>query len=118
MGFIKGLLEFYGRDQILVTKKTKRGQAELDLKPLVYELRLVSDDEGPGLFMKISTGSTANIKPDMVLDAYYGFLGEERPQFAWAACREEVYADLATEEARAAGEHRFVPLSDLGAEIA
>lgn len=118
LGFIKGLLEFYGRDQILVTKKTKRGQAELDLKPLVYELRLVSDDEGPGLFMKISTGSTANIKPDMVLDAYYGFLGEERPQFAWAACREEVYADLATEEARAAGEHRFVPLSDLGAEIA
>lgn len=117
-GWIKGLLEFYRRDQILVTKKTKRGQAELDLKPLVYELRAVSDEEGPALFMKISNGSTANIKPDMVLDAYYSFLGQERPQFAWASCREEVYADLASEEARAAGEHRFTPLSDLGAEIA
>ncbi len=33
--------------------------------------------------MKVSAGSAANIKPELVLDAYYASLGEERPQFAF-----------------------------------
>ena len=66
-----------------MTKKTKRGDKEMDLKPLVYELRICPEGdgemEGPRLFMKISAGSAANVKPEQVLDAYYGFLGKERP---------------------------------------
>ena len=54
----------------------------------------------------------------MVLDAYYAFLGEERPQFAWMFQREEVYADQAAEEEREAGKHCFVSLADLGEAFA
>lgn len=42
------------------------------------------EDGSPVIFMKISTGSTENIKPELVLDAYYQHRGEERPAFAWA----------------------------------
>lgn len=115
--WLRGLLEFYGQASILVTRKTKRGQAELDLKPLVYELKLIREEDKPVLFMKLSTGSVSNIKPELVLDAYYHFLGQERPEFAWMAQREEVYADLASEEEKAGGVHRFTALEDLGEEI-
>ena len=37
--------------------------------------------EGPRLFMKISAGSAANVKPEQVLDAYYGSWERERPAF-------------------------------------
>ena len=57
----------------MVTKKTKRGEKEMDLKPLVYELRICPEGdgemEGPRLFMKISAGSAAKVKPEQVLDA-------------------------------------------------
>ena len=82
----------------MVTKKTKRGEKKMDLKPLVYGLSICPEGdgemEGPRLFMKISTGSAANVKPEQVLDAYYGFLGKERPPFAFMVQREEVYTCL------------------------
>ena len=105
-------------ENAMVVKKTKRGQKEMDLKPLIYELRMEAGEQGPALFMKISNGSVANVKPEMVLDAYYAFLGEERPQFAWMFQREEVYADQAAEEEKEAGKHCFVALADLGEAFA
>ena len=84
--WFQGLIAFFERPSVMVTKKTKRGEKEMDLKPLVYELRICPEGdgemEGPRLFMKISAGSAANVKPEQVLDAYYGFLGKERPPFA------------------------------------
>lgn len=138
--WFEGLVGFYGQPQVIVTKKTKRGQAELDIKPLVYELRAArweepgqeelsaqdpsqlektaGREEGrPALFMKISTGSSSNIKPDLVLDAYYAHLGQERPDFAFLVQREEVYADMASDAQKETGSHEFVSLEQLGQEI-
>ena len=93
----------------------------MDLKPLVYELRICPEGdgemEGPRLFMKISAGSAANVKPEQVLDAYYGFLGKERPPFAFMVQREEVYADRASDAEKEAGIHSFISLEQLGEEI-
>jgi radical SAM-linked protein len=106
--WFENIIRFFEQPEILVTKKTKKGEAQVDLKPLIYELRLSEGGE-TGLFMKISTGSTNNIKPDMILDAYYASLGTERPPFAYQVQREEVYAGTAPD---------FVPLEELGQEIA
>lgn len=106
--WMKSIEEFFRQDQILITKKTKKGQKELDLKPLVYEIRA----EGETLFLKISTGSSENIKPELVLDAYYGHLGQERPPFAFQVQREEVYAK-APENASVP----FLTLEELGESI-
>ncbi len=104
-GWMKGVEEFYRQDHILITKKTKKGQKELDLKPLVYEIRA----EGERLFLTISTGSSENIKPELVLDAYYQHLGQERPQFAFQVQREEVYA-----KAPEGASRPFLTLEEIG----
>ena len=114
LAWIQGLLDFYAQDQVLVSKKTKKGQKQLDLKKLVYELSSCEGQDLFGIQMKISTGSSENIKPELVLDAYYEHLGQERPPFAWMVRRREVYADLADEAQREGGEHRFICLMDLG----
>ena len=104
-GWMKGVEEFYRQDHILITKKTKKGQKELDLKPLVYEIRA----EEERLFLTISTGSSENIKPELVLDAYYQHLGQERPQFAFQVQREEVYA-----KAPEGASRPFLTLEEIG----
>ena len=116
--WVQGLLDFYGQDEVLISKKTKKGEKQLDLKQLVYELSASMEDGSPVIFMKISTGSTENIKPELVLDAYYQHRGEERPAFAWMTCRREVYADLVPEQKKEQGLHQFIPLMDLGETIA
>ena len=111
------LVRFFDADHVMIMKKTKKGEREMDLKPFVYELNVRKNGEVPALFMKVSAGSAANIKPELVLDAYYASLGEERPQFAFMTEREEVYADTATAEEAEAGTHKFVTLGDLGQDI-
>ena len=54
---------------------------------------------------------------EQVLDAYYGFLGKERPPFAFMVQREEVYADRASDAEKEAGIHSFISLEQLGEEI-
>ncbi len=87
-GFLNGLLEFYGKDQIRIVKKTKKGEKEMDLKPLIYDLQI----RGEAVFLKVSADSSCNIKPELVMEAYYNSLGQTCPEFAFQIQREEVYA--------------------------
>ena len=41
--FFEELISFYGRESIVITKKTKRGEREVDLKPLIYDLHREGD---------------------------------------------------------------------------
>lgn len=117
--WFEGLISYYGQPSVVVTKKTKRGERQMDLKPLIYELKLCHGaEEGTvSLFMKISTGSTDNVKPEQILDAYYNFMELERPPFAFEVQREEVYADEASDAHKEAGRHCFVSLEQLGEDI-
>ena len=105
--FYNGILDFIENGNLNIVKKTKKGEKEMDLKPLIYEARRGTD--GNGLFLQLSSGSAANVKPELVLEAYCKSLGKEYPQFAFRINREEVYAD--------AGEHDFVTLESFGEEI-
>ena len=37
-GFFQKLEAFYDQDQILITKPTKKGERQMDLKPLIYQM--------------------------------------------------------------------------------
>lgn len=135
--FFSVLERFYNREQILIEKKTKKGFKEIDLKPLIYEMRRVktpqsiakslgitveeADCAGPNgnsVFMKLSTGSTDNIKPELVMEAFYQAMGWEYPAFAFQIEREEVYADMNPENHTGSGNCRsLVPLEELGEDI-
>ena len=105
--FYNGILDFIENGNLNIVKKTIKGEKEMDLKPLIYEAHRGAD--GNGLFLQLSSGSAANVKPELVLEAYCKSLGKEYPQFAFRINREEVYAD--------AGEHDFVTLESFGEEI-
>ena len=115
----KKLTAFFDQPQVMVLKKTKKGEKEMDLKPLIYDLGVIAGNDAAQsqLFMKISTGSASNIKPELLLDAYYEALGKERSPFAFMVQREEVYADQASEHEREQGIHSFIPLGALGQDI-
>ncbi len=107
-GFFKEFLEFCNRPQILITKETKKGTRELDLKPLIYQ----AQRQGESVFLQVCTGSRDNIKPELVMEAFYRSRGEVYPPFAMRIEREEVYADLGEE-----GSRRLVALENLGQDI-
>lgn len=117
--WFKKLTAFFDQPQVMVLKKTKKGEKEMDLKPLIYDLGVIAGNDAAQsqLFMKISTGSASNIKPKLLLDAYYEALGKERSPFAFMVQREEVYADQASEHEREQGIHSFIPLGALGQDI-
>ena len=102
------LQEFLAQSEILVTKETKKGSKEVNIRPYIYQMEL----QDQGIFMKLASASSNYTKPEAVMSSFLCWLGEELPEFPWMVKRLEVYADLGDENA-----HRFVTLEALGEEI-
>lgn len=109
-GFMDGLVSFIENGNLEITKKTKKGEKQMDLRPYIYEHGLTGD--GSEIFLKLSSGSAANIKPELLLEAYCKSMEKEYPAFGFLINREEVYADTGTET-----NHKFVTLESFGEEI-
>lgn len=62
-------------NSINIVKKTKKGERELDLKPLIYRFNLDVKDGVPVYDLLLSSGSTDNIKPELVIKAFHEYLG-------------------------------------------
>ena len=58
-------------DCINISKETKKGTRELDLKPLIYSFDLSYVDKIPVYDLYVSCGSTDNIKPELVIKTFY-----------------------------------------------
>lgn len=99
---------FLQKEEMLIVKKTKRSEAEIDLKPLLYQCEIREN----GIFMQVACGSVNNLKPELVLEAFAKEAGIELAPFALEICRLEVYADLGDEEHR-----KLIPLEELGEDI-
>ena len=102
------LEEFIQKDSILVLKKTKKSEVETDIRPMIYQLS-VKDDK---VHMTLATGSAANLKPELVMSAFLKSEGLDLDPFALSVNRDEVYADIGTEENR-----KLTSLESLGEDI-
>ena len=80
--------EFLARESIVVTKLSKKSEREVDLRPLIYKANI--EDDG-AIFMQLCTGSAENLKPELVLETFFKYIGEEMNPFALNICRLEVY---------------------------
>lgn len=103
-----GISHFYAQKEIIVLKKTKKSEKEVDIRPMIYEMSVNAGT----VFMKLAAGSAANLKPELVMDAYLHSIGAEPKSFAYEIHRCEVYANTGNEKKR-----RLVPLGGLGREI-
>lgn len=108
-GWQSRIPEFLQQPEILVTKETKKGEKQVDIRPFIYKMELREDDQ---IFLSLASASANYTKPDAVMDAFAKWLGQELPEFACMIHRLEVYADLGDEK-----RHKFVPLESLGEEV-
>lgn len=96
---------FMAQEKILITKATKRGTAEIDLKPAIYDY----DVHEEGLYLLVNASSEGNIKPTLVMDAFAAFLGQELQNNALMITREETFGCKEKD-----GAHIFIPLAEFG----
>lgn len=103
-GWTAHLAEFLAQKQIIVTKKTKNGEREEDIRPLIYSL----EQDRRGVSMTVAAGSAANLKPELVMEAFAAMIGWNIPEFALLINRKELYATIGGS---------LVALEELGKDI-
>jgi hypothetical protein len=113
ISYLKQKLEsFMGHDSIVVCKKSKSGEKDMDIKPYIYEAavednsRIPSfmDETGvahadvyePGIrfFFRLSAGSAVNIKPELVLESFLSYCGESFNELMCQIHRAQMYSDI------------------------
>lgn len=92
--------EFLSQEQILVWKKTKKSEKEVDIKPMIYG----SEIKEEYLYLYLAAGSEQNLKPDLVMETFLKYVGQEDAPLFYN--RLDVYA---RDEAG-----KLVPLEALG----
>lgn len=97
---------FMMQEQILITKATKRGTAEIDLKPAIYEYNITPD----AVTILVNASSEGNIKPTLVMDAFAAFIDQALLPNALMITREDTYGSKTDEN----GNPCFVPLAEFG----
>ncbi|MFV0464858.1 MAG: TIGR03936 family radical SAM-associated protein [Lachnospiraceae bacterium] len=75
-GILTEMSELLNRDVLMITKKTKKSEREVNLRPLIYQFSVSEEDGQNGFNLTVSTGSTDNVKPELVLEAMYLSLGQ------------------------------------------
>lgn len=99
-------LSFMEQQEIVIEKKTKKSVKEVDIKPhiLAWDFSLASfaekngenygtlhcDYEGNSLFMRLTSGSEANIKPELVMQAFYAFCENELEPYSYQIHRMQI----------------------------
>lgn len=116
---IERFSEFINQKELVITKKTKRSEKEIDIRPMIYTMGLTIEEfqkkqkeEGtyicpsqtvfeenyiPISYLRLSCGSSSNLKPDLVMEAFCNWAGIEYVPFAFQIHRLETYADIAKE---------------------
>ncbi len=86
---------FQEPEEVLVTKKTKKSEKIMDLKQLVYDFQILQPQEKyfnrPAFYLNVCSGSTDNVKPELVLESFFQFLGIAYDPFAVQIHRKDVY---------------------------
>ncbi|MBE5921532.1 MAG: DUF2344 domain-containing protein [Lachnospiraceae bacterium] len=119
MAVTEKLAEFYAQEEILITKKTKKSEKEADIRPLIYQMQFRESAQShfgdvvfePCVFLRTSTGSEDNLKPELVMQAFFQYLGLTMPEFALQIHRMELYGKDPNEEGK------FLRLEDFGWEL-
>ena len=108
-GWADRLLAFYAKPMIMVKKKTKKSEVEMDIKPYIYQISASGEGDGAVIRMMVNASSSGNIKPGLVMEAFWKAEGKELPEFALEITREDTYTDTGVD-----GDRHLVPLDAVG----
>ena len=96
------LRSFGEQDQILITKTTKNGEKEVDIRPFLYRLEIREKNQ---IYLFLASASANYTRPDTVMDAFLRPILKEPEPFSYTIHRLDTYA--------AAKDGQFVPLGSL-----
>lgn len=85
-----GFEDFLEQKQIEIIKKTKKSEQLTDIRGMILEAYAGADRT---FYMKLAAGSLANLKPELVMEAYCHFLGLAYEPFGFQVHRLETYMD-------------------------
>ena len=80
-GMADALRDFYAQEQIVITKKTKRGLGETDIRPAIREIAFSVSDADVALEAVISA-QEPTLNPELLADALRQLRPEIAPDFA------------------------------------
>ncbi|HCM12977.1 MAG TPA: Fe-S oxidoreductase [Lachnospiraceae bacterium] len=117
--FQKAFADFISKEKIVIDKKTKTSEKAVDIKPMItltafdekeYRDKLsakIQDNSqqafdlpestaevyqnGIMVYLQLDTGSTVNLKPELVMEAFYQFQNLPYNKFSWQVHRLEIY---------------------------
>ncbi len=98
---------FLSKEEIIITKETKKGTREVNIRNGIYELSYINNQ----FHMLVDASSAGNIKPIQVITAILAEAGECLPENALWVIREDVYTNLGTDE-----ERKLISLEEIGHE--
>jgi hypothetical protein len=75
------LEEFYRQEQIVITKKTKRGRGETDIRPGIREIRFTPGEKAINITAVLSA-QEPTINPELLAEALRQLRPELAPDFA------------------------------------
>lgn len=85
---------FLEAKEILYEKTTKKGTSILDLRPGIYEMKIL---ENNSLFLLVNASSSGNIKPAMVVEAFLSTKGDTLKENALQITREDTFQQDGTQ---------------------
>ena len=88
------IADFYGQNEIMVTKKTKKSESTFDMKPYIYACSY--NEENNTIDMTVDASSAGNIKPALVVKAIYDYKNQAFDEFGLLITREETYTNVGT----------------------
>lgn len=94
--------------ELIVTKPTKKGTADIDLKALVYNFEIIEIDNKPTFKLFVASGSENNIKPEFVIEKFYEYMDVSFDVLDFNIHRNDIYTKV---------DNNFVSLNDVGEEI-
>lgn len=102
--------EYAERPEILIVKKTKRNEKEMDVKPYLLKYDFTFDeflkktgtkypklhyeiDVKNNLYLQLTSGSAINIKPNLIVDDFLTFCVKKGNPYSYQVHRLEMYFD-------------------------
>lgn len=89
---------FMAQESIPYIKKTEKNEFELDLKTSIYELTVKEYEGTPHIYMMVNASSSGNLKPALVVEKLFEFVGEDVTEHPLHVIREDLYLNLGDAE--------------------
>ncbi|MCR5404836.1 MAG: TIGR03936 family radical SAM-associated protein [Butyrivibrio sp.] len=73
--WISAMTEYLSEERLLAVKKTKSGEKEIDMKPMIYEFSF--DRESESVNLLLAMGSLTTLKPALLFEYFFKSLGRQ-----------------------------------------